>query len=78
MYTVPWALRILGGHAKHLKDTYCLYVVWDPTMPEWQLQRVKNPAACLAMDAKEVAVVSRYRIPAEAVERAAEQQEKAR
>lgn len=41
------------------------------------IREMKNSAGCLAMDAKEVAVVSRYRIPAEAVERAAEQEEEA-
>jgi superfamily II DNA or RNA helicase len=56
--------------ARQLGDTYWLYVVWNPRGPDRELVCIRNPAARLERWAREVRTVSRYEIPAHAIERA--------
>ena len=58
--------------ARQLRETYWLYVVWDPLEagPETEPVCVQDPAHRLEYAAREVRVVSGYDIPAEAIERA--------
>ncbi len=53
--------------AQQLRETYWLYVVWDPLGSNPKLERVHNPAAKLDHAKREVAAVRFYDIPAEAI-----------
>ena len=55
--------------AKQLKNTYWLYVVWDPTGPQPELLLIQNPAEKLAPFAKEVLTATHHAIPADALEK---------
>ncbi|MCX8021234.1 MAG: helicase-related protein, partial [Syntrophorhabdaceae bacterium] len=57
--------------AKQLKDTYWLYIVWNPTEPDGQLLlSIQNPAEKFENHIKEVKVINHYEISAETIERA--------
>ena len=61
--------------ARQLGDTYWLYVVWSPLDdPDPIPLMVRNPAEHLNYAKKEVTAARYYDVPAEAVERAAQQQ----
>jgi superfamily II DNA or RNA helicase len=53
--------------ARQLADSYWLYVVWDPTMPAYELVPVLNPGRRLEHLAREVREVSHIELPAEAI-----------
>lgn len=55
--------------AQQLGDSYWLYVVWGCKTPEPQLLKIQNPAKVLVGDAKEIRQVTRYLVPAEALQR---------
>jgi hypothetical protein len=54
--------------AQQLGDTYWLYVVWGCKTAEPTLFRIQNPARVLAGSAKEYKEITRYLIPAGAIE----------
>ncbi|MCY4188406.1 MAG: DUF3883 domain-containing protein, partial [Bryobacterales bacterium] len=61
--------------AQQLGDTYWLYVVWDPIEnPDALPLRIQNPAKYLDYAKKEVVSACYYDMPANAVEKAAEDQ----
>lgn len=55
--------------ARQLRNTYWLYVVWNPGGTDQELVCIPNPAEHLEPWAREVRTVSRYEIPAHAVEK---------
>ena len=55
--------------ARQLKDTYWLYVVWNPTESDFEMVTIQNPAYQLEYAAKEIKPVSHYEIPAREIER---------
>ncbi len=55
--------------ARQLKDTYWLYVVWNPTQKDRVLSIVRDPANKLEYAAKEIRAISHYLIPATAIEK---------
>jgi hypothetical protein len=55
--------------ARQLKDTYWLYVVWNPTQNDRVLSVVRDPANKLEYAAKELIAISHYLIPATAIEK---------
>lgn len=55
--------------AQQLGDSYWLYVVWGCKTSEPQLLKIQNPAKVLVGDAKEIRQVTRYLVPAEALQR---------
>jgi len=57
--------------AMQLRDTYWLYVVWNPTMPDHELVTIPSPAERLSAWAKEVKTISHYEISAEYILRIA-------
>ena len=65
--------------AQQLGDTYWLYVVWDPLdAPDPVPLMVQNPAKNLAYAKREVVAARYYDLPAQAVEKAALDQERGR
>ena len=58
-------------NATQLKDTYWLYVVWDPLSDDSELKIIHNPAKALDHAKKEVQATRFYDIPADAIEQAA-------
>ncbi len=58
--------------AQQLGDSYWLYVVWGCKTSNPQLLKIKNPAKVLMGDAKEIKLVTRYLVPAEAITRNAQ------
>jgi SNF2 family DNA or RNA helicase len=62
--------------ARQLRETYWLYVVWDPldAGPDTEPVRIQDPAHRLEYAAREVQVVAGYQVPAEAIETAASEQ----
>ncbi|MFQ5854061.1 MAG: helicase-related protein [Anaerolineae bacterium] len=58
--------------ARQLRDTYWLYVVWDPLEagPDTEPVCIQDPAHRLEYAAREVRILSGYDIPAEAIEHA--------
>ena len=64
-----------GDKARQLGDTYWLYVVWDPLDdPDPAPFMIRKPAEHLDYAKKEIAAARYYDLPAEAVERAAQEQ----
>ena len=64
-----------GYKARQLGDTYWLYVVWDPLDdPDPVPFMIRKPAEHLDYVKKEVVAARYYDVPAEAVERAAQEQ----
>lgn len=59
--------------AKQLRDSYWLYVVWNPTLENWKLVTIPNPAERLAAWAREVKAISHYEISADAIVRVAQE-----
>ncbi|HDH91617.1 MAG TPA: DUF3883 domain-containing protein, partial [Candidatus Aenigmarchaeota archaeon] len=55
--------------AKNLKDTYWLYVVWEPLSPNYEIITIPDPANKLEFAVREIRTISHYEIPAEAIER---------
>ncbi len=53
--------------ARQLGESYWLYVVWDPTHPQYELVTVQNPGHRLEHLAREVRSVSHIELSAEAV-----------
>ena len=58
--------------ARQLRDTYWLYVVWDPEKGPSEPVRVQNPAEVLGPYAREIRQISHYEVPADAIDRAAQ------
>ncbi len=58
--------------ARQLRDTYWLYVVWDPHTSPPEPVRVQNPSEVLGPYAREVRQISHYEIPADAISNAAQ------
>lgn len=62
--------------AAQLGDSYWLYVVWDPLgTPDPEPLRIQNPARYLDYAKREVVAARYFDIPAEALEKAARQQQ---
>ena len=62
--------------AQQLRDTYWLYVVWDPLdNPDSVPLRIRNPAKTLDYAKREVKVARYYDLPADAVEQEARRQQ---
>ena len=55
--------------AQQLRETYWLYVVWDPLSPHHELVKIQNPFRELEHAVKHREVIRRYEIPAEAIDR---------
>jgi len=55
--------------AKNLKNTYWLYVVWEPLTSDYAIVAIQDPADKLEFAAKEIKSISHYEISAEAIER---------
>jgi len=55
--------------AKQLKDTYWLYVVWNPTEPDYEIVTIQNPASKLEYAAKEIRSISHYEIDGKEIEK---------
>jgi len=55
--------------AKQLKDTYWLYVVWNPTEPDYEIITIQDPAHKLEYAAKEIKAISHYEINGNEVEK---------
>ena len=55
--------------AKQLKDTYWLYVVWNPTQPDYEMRYIQDPASKLEYAAKEIKAISHYEINGKEIER---------
>lgn len=53
--------------ARQLRDTYWLYVVWEPHVESPELLTVKNPAEVLGPYVREIRQISHYEIPADAI-----------
>jgi len=55
--------------AKQLKDTYWLYVVWNPTEPDYEIVTIQDPANKLEYATKEIKAISHYEIDGKEIER---------
>ena len=56
--------------AKQLKDTYWLYIVWNPTESYSELlPPIQDPAEKFGILVKEVKVINHYEISAQAIEK---------
>jgi len=55
--------------AKQLKDTYWLYIVWDPTEPNSEIKTIPDPANKLEYAAKEIRAISHYEIDGREIEK---------
>ncbi len=56
--------------ARQLKDTYWLYIVWNPTESDYELlPPIQNPAEKFENWIKEVKVINHYEISAQAIEK---------
>lgn len=53
--------------AQQLRETYWLYVVWDPLSPTPELVRVKNPADRLDHAKREIVTARMFEIAADAI-----------
>jgi len=54
--------------AKQLKDTYWLYVVWNPKEPDYEIIPIQDPAHKLEYAAKEIKAISHYEINGKEIE----------
>lgn len=54
--------------AKQLKDTYWLTVVWNPTLPRYEMRQIQDPANKLEYAAKEIKSISHYEINGKEIE----------
>lgn len=57
--------------ARQLRDTYWLYVVWEPQVQSAELVLVQNPAEALGPYIREIRQISHYEIPADAIVKSA-------
>ena len=57
--------------AQNRRETYWLYVVWNPLSPDYRLVKIQNPYRVLEHAIKPRDLIRRYEIPAEAIERVA-------
>lgn len=48
--------------ARQLRETYWLYVVWNSTQTDYEMQRISDPAHKLAYAAREIRSISHYEI----------------
>ena len=55
--------------AKQLKDTYWLYVIWNPTHPDYEIIIIQDPAHKLEYAAKEIKAISHYEINGKEIEK---------
>jgi len=56
--------------AKQLRDTYWLYVVWNPREPNYEfVPPIQDPAEKFAPMVREVKAINHYEIPADAIRR---------
>lgn len=55
--------------AKNLKDTYWLYVVWEPLGSNYEIITIPDPANKLEFAVREIRTISHYEISADAIER---------
>jgi hypothetical protein len=55
--------------AKQLKDTYWLYVVWNPSDPNYEIITIRDPANKLEYAAKEIKAISHYEINGKEIEK---------
>lgn len=55
--------------AKQLKDTYWLYVVWNPTEDDYEIITIPDPANKLEYAAKEIKTISHYEIDGKEIEK---------
>jgi len=55
--------------AKQLKDTYWLYVVWNPTEPDYKIITIPDPANKLEYAAREIRAISHYEIDGKEIDK---------
>ena len=55
--------------AKQLRDTYWLYIVWNPTEPDYELIKIPDPANRLEYAAREIKLISHYEIDGKEIEK---------
>jgi superfamily II DNA or RNA helicase len=55
--------------AKQLKDTYWLYVVWNPNEPDYEIITIQDPAHKLEYATKEIKAISHYEINGAEIEK---------
>ena|GEM_PF-2986832 len=55
--------------AKQLKETHWLYVVWNPTEPNYELITISDPANKLEYTAKEIKTISNYEIDGKEIDK---------
>jgi len=55
--------------AKQLRGTYWLYVVWNPTEPNYELVTIQDPANKLEYATKEIRAISHYEINGKEIEK---------
>ncbi|MEN3046690.1 MAG: DUF3883 domain-containing protein [Candidatus Hydrothermales bacterium] len=55
--------------AKQLKETYWLYVVWNPTSPDYEIVTIPDPAHNLEYAAKEIKSISHYEIDGKEIQK---------
>lgn len=55
--------------AKQLKDTYWLYVVWNPTEGNYEIVRIPDPANKLEYAAREIRAISHYEIDGKEIDK---------
>jgi len=55
--------------ARQLRDTYWLYVVWNPTEPDYEIITIQDPAYKLEYATKEIKTISHYEIDGKEIER---------
>jgi SNF2 family DNA or RNA helicase len=53
--------------AKQLKNTYWLYVIWNPTEPDYEIITIQDPANKLEYATKEIKAISHYEINGEEI-----------
>ena len=54
--------------AQNLRETYWLYVVWNPLSPDYRLVKIQNQYRVLEHAVKHREIIRRYEIPAEAID----------
>jgi hypothetical protein len=59
--------------ARQLRDSYWLYVVWEPQVSPAVPVLVQNPGEALSNYVREIRQISHYEIPADAIKKSAYQ-----
>lgn len=65
-------IRLTGNEwikAKQLRDTFWLYVVWDPTQTDYEMVFIQDPVHKLEYAAKEIKLISHYEINGREIDR---------